>query len=76
MAPHGKQWRVIDLGNVPADAPWVAFDCPNCGEQAYLPIAGLPIAQLPDGIVFDSESRDIPRIIECRACRKRFERAA
>jgi hypothetical protein len=44
----------------------------NCGHEAELPIMGLAMAQIDTGIVFDIGKHAMPRIIQCRKCRKRY----
>lgn len=67
-------WKVIDRGEVP-DPPdnQAEFVCPDCGWEALLPVLGIPMAQLHSGIVFDIGRHAMPRVIECRRCRHRFE---
>lgn len=78
-------WEVLDRGDVPEldslDVPdglgahLVEYDCPHCGAAANLPVVGRPLAQLGDGIAFDIGRYALPRLIRCRMCRKRYERA-
>jgi hypothetical protein len=69
-------WRILSH-----DAPaggWthrIPYDCPRCGAEAELPVQGLAIAQTAAGaIIFDIGNHFIPGEIQCRACRRRFER--
>lgn len=66
-------WKVIDRGEVPDDAPLVLFDCPKCAYEAWLPMVGVALAQLRGGIVFDGGDHAMPRVIQCRHCRRRFD---
>jgi hypothetical protein len=67
-------WRVIDRGRVPDPPPNVAqFTCTSCWAEAALPVLGLPIAQIGSGLVFDLGDHAMPRVIECRRCRHRYE---
>ena len=68
-------WRILDPGEVPVgDGRLVMFACPHCGKEAKLPVLGVPLAQVGEGIVFDPGHRAIPKAIQCRFCRKRFQR--
>lgn len=53
----------------------MVYDCPRCGRSALLPVLGRPLAQLGGGgIVFDTDGEyAMPRVIQCRKCRRRFE---
>ena len=71
-------WRIIE-----EDSPergWtdrISFSCPHCGADAGLPVYGIVLAQTSGGsLVFDHGGHSIPKIIECRFCRHRFERGA
>lgn len=66
-------WKILDRGNVPDPAPnHVQFACLNCLAEAELPVVGLPIAQIDQGIVFDPGERGLPKVIQCRRCRKTY----
>lgn len=66
-------WRIIDRGDVPErGSSIVLFDCVGCGAEAELPVLGLPLAQIEGGIVFDIGKYAMPRVIQCRHCRRRF----
>lgn len=69
-----RTWRVIDRGSVPEGSRTIEFSCPGCGVDALLPVAGVALAQVGPGLVFDGGPRAIPAEIECRSCRRRFER--
>jgi lysyl-tRNA synthetase class I len=63
-----KTWKVLDLGDVAADAPTIDFTCP-CGREATVPIRGRALAQMGVGIVFDTtEPGALPAVIQCRKC--------
>jgi hypothetical protein len=67
-------WRILDQGDPPAE--WtssIMFSCPKCGAEAKLPITGTPLAQIGAGLVFEPGPRQIPKKIQCRFCRKKFE---
>ena len=68
-------WAVLDRGNVPEGLPShdVEYECPSCGNEAELPVLGLPIAQIGRGLVFDLGGHEMPRVIRCRICRKTYE---
>ncbi len=53
----------------------VVYTCPGCGQDAELPVVGLPIAQVAGGIVFDIGRNALPKKIMCRKCRRTFEKA-
>ena len=66
-------WKIIDRGNVPRSAArMISFHCCNCGHDAELPVVGLPMAQVGQGIVFDLGRHEAPAIVQCRKCRKVF----
>lgn len=67
------EWKIIDRGNVPENAGTIVYACPGCGTDASLPALGLPIAQIGDGVVFDNNKHSLPKIIQCRRCRRRYE---
>jgi len=67
-----NNWKIIDRGKVPENAATIVYSCPGCGSDAKLPIVGLPIAQIGDGVVFDSDKHSMPKIIQCRKCRRRY----
>lgn len=69
-----KTWKIIDRGKVPDPAPNTAMlTCLGCGDEAALPVVGVAIAQIGQGLVFDSGNRILPPVIRCRNCRRRFE---
>ncbi len=72
------KWRIVEED--PPAGGWthaVDYTCPNCGQDALLPVQGLPIAQLSSGgVIFDPGPHSMPKVIECRNCRRQFERAA
>jgi len=74
MAKANPTWRILD-----PDPPrnWtgsISYTCPRCGADAALPVVGRVLAQLPDGsLVFGRGEKYVPRKIQCRFCRKRFE---
>lgn len=68
-------WDVIDRGDVPEglSARSMEYTCIHCGYEAELPVLGLPLAQIGQGIVFDRSPYAMPRTIRCRKCRRTFE---
>jgi hypothetical protein len=66
-------WKIIDRGKVPALSRTIEFTCTTCGHDAQLPILGLAMAQIEMGIVFDIGIHAMPRLIQCRKCRKQYE---
>jgi len=68
-------WRILNSGD---DNVWtgsIMYTCPNCGHDALLPVTGRVLAQLGDGsLIFGRGPQRIPQAIQCRNCRKRFER--
>ena len=66
-------WRIIDRGGVPKISNHVEFHCCECGHDAELPVSGLAMAQINQGIIFDFGKHAVPKIIQCRKCRRRFE---
>lgn len=73
--PRAPTWDVVDRGDVPSRATTIPFTCPNCGRTAALPVLGVPVAQLGEGLLFDPGERAIPRQIRCRRCRYHYELA-
>ena len=69
------EWVVIDPGVVPADARKTEFTCTSCGVDAMLPVVGVPIAQVHDGLVFDPGEHAMPVTIRCPACGRTLETA-
>jgi len=65
-------WKIIDRGKVPELATHVDYTC-ECGHEAQMPVMGLPMAQIGNGIVFDLGGHAMPRLIQCRKCRRKFE---
>jgi hypothetical protein len=71
-----KSWRVLDYGSVPrppARSLAVNFTCTKCGCDSVLPVVGITLAQLDDGLVFDPGPRAVPKVIQCRNCRRVLE---
>lgn len=67
-------WKILDRGAVPVDqSKPVEFTCPGCGRDAILPVVGMAIAQFANGLVFDTDTHEMPACIQCRYCRRRFE---
>ena len=51
------------------------FTCPRCGKDALLPVIGMVIAQTSGGaLIFEPGKQIAPNKIQCRFCRRRFER--
>ena len=70
-------WKIINRGTVPNPAPnTVLYACMGCLREAELPVVGVVLAQLDMGLVFDPGPHAIPRVIQCRHCRRRFEMEA
>lgn len=68
-------WKIIDRGKVPEIARKVSFHCCNCEHDAELPVSGLAVAQIGQGLVFDIGGYAVPLIIQCRKCRRTYETA-
>ena len=67
-------WRILEAGwPEESRTHTINFECPHCGAEAEMPVIGLAIAQVNDGIVFDGSHHALPNKIQCRFCRKRFE---
>ena len=66
-------WKIIDRGSVPKISNHIEYHCCDCGHDADLPVLGLARAQIGQGVVFDIGKRAVPKIIQCRKCRRRFE---
>lgn len=71
-----ERWRILKYGafdrNLARD---VSYTCVACGHDAMLPVIGLPLAQLEQGIVFDVGPRGMPAEIQCPRCRRILELA-
>jgi hypothetical protein len=65
-------WKIIDRGRVPELSAHVDYTC-ECGHEAQMPVLGLPMAQIGTGIVFDIGKHAMPKIIQCRKCRRQYE---
>ena len=74
MTKTRATWKVLDYGTVGKGSHLVEYDCPRCGHVALLPVHGLPLAQSQYGIFFDIGKHDIPKSIQCRHCRRSFEK--
>lgn len=72
---HMATWAVLDRGDVPegAQARLIEFTCIHCGFEGDIPVLGLPLAQVGQGIVFDRQPYAMPKTIRCRYCRRTFE---
>jgi len=69
-----KTWRVIDYGQVPENSTQtILFSCPKCDVEAELPVVGIALAQMGYAVVFDTGKYAMPRVIQCRYCRRQFE---
>ena len=75
MKPGPKPtWKILNRGAVPDPAPnHVMLTCLGCGREAQLPILGVALAQLHQGLVFDTGDHAMPKAIQCRHCRLVFE---
>jgi hypothetical protein len=75
--PKLKCWHILDYGKVPAPparTSEVDFMCLNCMHESVLPVVGRAIAQSQQGLIFDPGEYAMPERIQCRYCRKQFER--
>lgn len=72
MVRNMSKWKIIDRGSVPEYSGTIPYSCPGCGADSELPVAGMPIAQIGNGVVFDSREHAIPKIIQCRKCRRKY----
>jgi hypothetical protein len=76
MSSVVASWRILNPGE--EHDLWtgsIMYTCPNCGHEAMLPVTGRVLAQLGDGgLIFGQGPQRIPKAIQCRNCRKRFER--
>lgn len=69
-----KTWKILDRGDVPDPAPREAdYTCLKCGRSAALPVVGIPVAQVEEGLVFDPGPHAVPKLIQCRKCRSSLE---
>jgi hypothetical protein len=66
-------WKILNRGRVPKQTRQIFFTCLKCGHDAVLPVLGIPMAQIGQGIVFDIGDYAMPKIIECRKCRRRYQ---
>lgn len=71
-----KSWRIMDYGEVPSPpspVQVVEFTCLNCMNDSLLPVVGRALAQCEQGIVFDTGHHAMPRLVQCRHCRRKLE---
>lgn len=70
-------WRVIRYGAEfdRKSARPISLTCLACGHDADVPVVGLAIAQLGQGLVFDVGPQDVPQEIQCPRCRNVLEKA-
>ena len=75
MKPGPKPtWKVVNRGRVPALAPNHAmYTCLGCMHEASLPVVGVAIAQIGQGLIFDPGDHAAPRTVQCRKCRRNYE---
>jgi len=66
-----RTWKVLERGRVPEGARLTEYTC-ECGHDAMLPVLGVPLAQLGQGIVFDRGPYAMPEVVQCRNCRRVF----
>ena len=64
----------MDRGDVPIAASTAELTCTACGLVATVPVVGIASAQVGQGLVFDTGEYATPKRIQCRNCRKIFER--
>ncbi len=71
-----ENWRILKWGKFDRKlAREMMFTCTVCWHDAKLPVIGLPLAQLEDGVVFDTGTHDMPSEIQCPRCRRVLESA-
>lgn len=71
-----RDWKVIIPGKVIGDGVRrIEFTCTKCGVDSMLPVIGLALAQLEDGIVFDTGTYATPDEIQCPNCRRVLSKA-
>lgn len=75
MKPGPKPtWKILDMGAVPDPSPnHVLYVCLGCLHEADLPVVGVAIAQIDQGLVFDPGPHAMPKAIQCRKCRRTYE---
>jgi hypothetical protein len=78
IADMSKQsrWAILDHGKLDkAKAHDVEFTCMKCMRDALLPVNGRVLAQLEEGLIFDTGEHHMPKIIRCPHCRSTLENA-
>ena len=68
-----RTWKILDRGEVPEPATKALMTCVSCGTEASIPVVGMAIAQVGQGLVFDRGTYHMPHVIQCRTCRKVME---
>jgi len=71
-----RTWKILEWSNRPpgAQATTVEMECPKCGHEADLEVIGTPIVGLELGFVFEGGNGSIPDLIQCRKCRRIYEK--
>ena len=72
-----RRWKILDGSdaNLGAGKHDIEYTCENCGRDALLAVVGLPIAQVGNALVFDTDGCAMPNEIRCPFCRKSYEAA-
>jgi len=71
-----RKWKVIDEGMIPdgARAHLIPYMCVNCWRESELPVVGTVLAQIDEGLVFDTGRHHTPDEIKCPWCRRTLDR--
>lgn len=68
-----RRWKVRKWPDRPAHTHEISYCCANgCMRESLLPVAGVPIAQVGMGIVFDTAEKALPVEIQCPWCRRAY----
>jgi len=69
-----KEWKILEYGSSkPSSTRMIEYECEKCEEESLLPVAGLVMAQLGMGLVFDIGDRWMPERIRCPYCGSTYE---
>jgi len=66
-----RNWKIVKWDARPKHTTTTEFRCSDCGKDAKLAVSGMAIAQVGDGLVFDSSRYSMAEIIQCPHCRRR-----
>jgi DNA-directed RNA polymerase subunit RPC12/RpoP len=68
-----RNWKILKWADRPEITTTIEYHCTRCGKDANLAVAGIAMAQIGEGVFFDTAHYSMPDAIECPNCRKRLE---